>query len=217
MVYRLFWITLVPLIRLYWRVRWIGRDNVPETGAIVASNHVAAIDPILICACFWRQVSWLAKVELVKTKRIAWFFRGAAVIPVDREAPDTSWIPSASKRMDEGGLFGTFPEGTRSLDGRVYRAHTGVARIAEASGRPVIPAAVVGSNLSHKKGGRFARPVPCSVTFGEPMYFEQREGETIAAAYHRFSDEVMDRVAEMLGAERVRETYSRERRRQSSG
>jgi len=217
MVYRVFWITLVPLIRLYWRVRWIRRDNVPEDGAIIASNHVAAIDPILICACFWRQVSWLAKVELVKTKRIAWFFRGAAVIPVDREEPDTSWIPAAIACMDKGGLFGTFPEGTRSPDGRVYRAHTGVARIAEASGRPVIPAAVVGSNLSHKKGGRFARPVPCSVAFGEPMFFEKRHDEDPAAAYHRFSDEVMDCVAELLGAARVRDLYSREGRRQGSG
>ncbi len=216
MVYRVFWILLVPLIRRYWRLRYTGLENVPRsTGAIIASNHIAAPDPIFICSGFWRQVAWLAKIELVKSRRVAWFFRGAGVITVDREAPDDAWIPIACRHLDKRGLFGVFPEGTRSSDGRVYRAFTGVSRIAHASGMPVIPAGIVGSNLSHRKGGRLARPVPCRVHLGKPLYFEIRPGEDEATAYHRFADEVMDRVAELIGAERVRDRYSRERKRAS--
>jgi 1-acyl-sn-glycerol-3-phosphate acyltransferase len=93
----------------------------------------------------------------------------------------------------------------------VYKGYTGVARTAQRSGAPVIPTAVVGSNRSHRKGSRLARPVACEVRFGAPMYFEIRAGEDEHAAYRRFTDEVMDAIAALNGAERVRDRYSRER------
>ena len=100
MIYRFMWFTIGLLIKLYWWVRASDRRNVPaHGGAILASNHVAAIDPVLVCMCFWRQVCWLAKVELVKTKRVAWFFRGAGVIPVDREAPQEESIEAAARAL----------------------------------------------------------------------------------------------------------------------
>lgn len=213
MIYRLMWFTIGLSIKAYWWVRGRDRHNVPrDRGVIVASNHIAAIDPVLICMVFWRQVRWLAKVELVKTARIAWFFRGAGVIPVDRDAPQEESIEKAARVLKEGRVFGIFPEGTRSPDGRVYRGYTGVARIAQRSGAPVVPTAVIGSNRSHRKGSRIAKPVACVVRFGEPMYFEIREGEDEHAAFRRFTDEVLDRVAALASAERVPDAYSRPRK-----
>ena len=212
MIYRFFWFTIGPLIKIYWWVRLRGRANVPrDRGAIVASNHIAAIDPVLICMCFWRQVCWLAKVELVKTRRVAWFFRGAGVIPVDRAAPQEESIEAAARVLKEGKIFGIFPEGTRSRDGRVYRGYTGVARIAQRSGAPVVPAGIVGSNRAHSKGSRIARPLKTEVRLGAPMYFEIRAGEDEHAAYRRFTDEVMDAIAALAGAERVPDEYSRKK------
>lgn len=210
MVYRIMWFTIGLLIKLYWWVRARDRHLVPrDRGAILASNHVAAIDPVLICMVFWRQVCWLAKVELVKARKVSWFFRGAGVIPVDRDAPQEESIEKAARVVKEGKLFGIFPEGTRSPDGRVYRGYTGVARVAQRSGAPVIPTAVLGSNRSHRKGRRVAKPVPCVVRFGAPMYFEIREGEDEHAAHRRFTDEVLDAVAALAGVERVPDRYSR--------
>ena len=211
MVYRIFWFTIGPLIKLYWWVRARGRNNVPrDRGFIVASNHIAAIDPVLICMSFWRPVHWLAKIELVKSPRIAWFFRGAGVIPVDRAAPQEESTEKAARVVKEGKIFGIFPEGTRSPDGRVYKGYTGVARVAQRTGAPVIPAGIVGSNRAHKKGSRLARPSPTTVTLGEPMYFDIRPGEDEHAAYRRFTEEVLDEIARLIGVERVRDRYSRE-------
>jgi 1-acyl-sn-glycerol-3-phosphate acyltransferase len=212
MIYRIMWFTFGLAIKAYWWVRARGRENVPrDRGAIIASNHIAAIDPVLICMVFWRPVSWLAKVELVKTKRVAWFFRGAGVIPVDRSAPQEESLEVAVQVLKEGKLFGIFPEGTRSPDGRVYKGYTGVARVAQRSGAPVIPTAVIGSDQSHRKGSRVAKPVACTVRFGAPMSFEIRAGEDEHAAHRRFTDEVLDAVAALNGAERVPDRFSRER------
>lgn len=214
MIYRLFWFTIGPLIRLYWWVRPIDRHLVPtDRGAILACNHNAAIDPVLVCMSFWRQVCWLAKVELVKSKRVAWFFRGAGVLPVNREAPDSAWIEMAERALKENKLFGVFPEGTRSPDGRVYKGFTGMARVAQRSGAPVIPTAILGTRRAHRKGSYLARPTGTRVVFGRAMFFEIAPGEDEQAAYHRFTDEVLDEVAALARVERVRDRYSRERPR----
>jgi len=84
-------------------------------------------------------------VELVKTARIAWFFRGAGVIPVDRAAPQEESVDKAARVLKEGKIFGIFPEGTRSPDGRVYKGYTGVARVAQRSGAPVVPTGIIGA------------------------------------------------------------------------
>lgn len=213
MLYRVLWLTLGPLIRLYWRQRVVGRHHVPrDRGAILASNHIAGIDPIFICMSFLRPVRWLAKIELVRKRRIAWFFRSAMVIPVDREAPQDDALDAAAAAIKAGHLFGIFPEGTRSLDGRVYRPYTGVARIAQRTGAPVIPTGLVGTQRSIRKGSIIAKPVKVEVRYGAPMCFEIRAGEDEAAAYRRFSGEVMDAVADLVGAERARDEYSRKRR-----
>lgn len=214
MIYRVFWFTIGPLIKAYWWVRARGRDNVPKhSGAILACNHQAAIDPVLVCMSFWRPVIWLAKVELVLSRKVAWFFRGAQVIPVNREAPRDDWIEAAASVLKEGKLFGIFPEGTRSPDGRIYKGYSGVARLAQRSGAPVVPTGIVGTRRAHTKGRRLARPVPCTVIFGRRMWFEIREGEDEHAAYGRFTSEVLDEVAILVGTERVRDRYSREPKR----
>lgn len=211
MLYRLLWFTIGPLIRLYWRQRVRGRENIPRRGgAILASNHHAAIDPVLICMSFWRPVRWLAKVELVRDKKVSWFFRSALVIPVDRDAPQEDSIVAATEALARGHLFGIFPEGTRSPDGRVYKGYTGVARVAARSGAPVVPTGVVGTRSAHQKGSSLAKPVACEVRFGPPMTFAIEPGEDEYAAYRRFTDQVMDSIADLIDAERVRDIHSRD-------
>src|SRR2546428_12661240 len=118
MVYRIFWFTIGPLIKAYWFVRARGRGNVPKGGIIVAANHHAAIDPVLVCMSFWRPVHWLAKGELVQTKRVAWVFRGAGVGPVARQAPQEVPIYIATPRLKPSKIFRIFPQGTRNPHGR---------------------------------------------------------------------------------------------------
>jgi 1-acyl-sn-glycerol-3-phosphate acyltransferase len=106
--------------------------------------------------------------------------------------------------LDEGDLFGIYPEGTRSHDGRLYRGKTGVARLALETGVPVIPVAVVGTDVvapPGKKFGSFTRPV---VRFGKPLDFERYEG----LANDRYilrsvTDEIMYEIMRLSGQEYV--------------
>lgn len=216
MLYRMWWFILAPVIRVYWRVRARGRRNVPRRGAaIIASNHQSGVDPVVIGAVLRRRIWWLAKVDLVRSPKVAWFFRSVSVIPVDRDAPEQASLEASAHVLRRGRLFGIFPEGTRSPDGRLYRGYTGVARIARASGAPVIPTGCIGTMRAVPKGRLVPKPLPCEVRFGEPLVFVVREGEDEAAAIRRFTDEVMEAIARLTGQERV-DYYSREERRRAS-
>src|SRR5258708_37064481 len=102
MTYRLMWFTIGPLIRIYWWVRTHDRRNVPrDRGVILACNHHAAIDPVLVCMSFWRPVHWLAKIQLVQSKRTAWFFRGAGGLPSGPGAPHEKYVVKAGRVLKE--------------------------------------------------------------------------------------------------------------------
>ncbi|GAC1411328.1 MAG: lysophospholipid acyltransferase family protein [Actinomycetota bacterium] len=215
MLYRFWWFTLGPLIRLYWRLGVHDRHKTRGLGGlIIASNHQSGIDPVLVCMSFWRHVYWLAKIELVITKKVSWFFKSASVIPVDRGAPGDDALVAAAEVVKRGEIFGIFPEGTRGPDERVYRGHTGVARVAHLSGGAVIPTAVFGSARACPKGKVMIRPVRCDVVYGDPMYFAIRPGESQASAYRRFTNEVMEAIAELAGTTYVCEVYSSDARRE---
>jgi 1-acyl-sn-glycerol-3-phosphate acyltransferase len=120
----------------------------------------------------------VAKAEYFTTPGIkGWFqklfFSGAGQVPIDRTSASAAEgaLASATRILDAGELFGIYPEGTRSHDGRLYRGKTGVARLALETRVPVIPVAVVGTDVvapPGKKFGSFTRPV---VRFGKPLDF----------------------------------------------
>lgn len=210
MLYRLYWLVLVPLIRVVWRQKVSGRRNVPKRGGfILASNHQSGVDIMVLCASFWRQIFYLAKVEYVVTPKVAWFFKSVSVIPVNREAPEGESLDKAAACVRSGRIFGIFPEGTRSPDGRVFRGYTGVARVAMMTGAPVIPAACVGTRESLPKGRLLPKLIRCEVRFGEPKRFEMLSGEDEKVALRRFTDEVMASIASLAGKEYV-DLYSRD-------
>ena len=213
MFYRLWWLVLTGPIRLYWRIRVSGRYNLPRRGgAILASNHQSGLDPVVVGGIVNRPIHWLAKIEYVVTPKVAWFFRSVGVIPVNRDAPEHEALEKAAECVRSGKLFGIYPEGTRSPDGRVYRGYTGVARIAELTAAPVIPVGVLNTREALPKGKILAKPLRCEVRFGSPMYFKMGSGEDPHEAYRRFTDDVTDAIASLIGKDRV-DRYSREPKR----
>jgi len=215
MFYKAWWLVLTVPIRLYWRIRVTGRENLPrQGGAILASNHQSGLDPVVVGGVISRPIYWLAKVEYVITPKVAWFFKSVGVIPVNRDAPEHEALDQAADCIRSGRQFGIYPEGTRSPDGRLYRPYTGVARIAEATGAPVVPIGVMNTREALPKGKIIARPLKCEVRIGSPLYFKMGTGEDPRDAYRRFSDDVMDAIASLTGKERV-DGYSREPRRRA--
>jgi 1-acyl-sn-glycerol-3-phosphate acyltransferase len=212
------WIAIGPLLRVVFRPHVEGAENVPEEGpAILASNHLSYADWLFMPLTLPRRVTFVAKAEYFNTPGIkGWFqkkfFSGAGQVPIDRSgASAAEGALSAAKRiLDQGELFGIYPEGTRSHDGRLYRGKTGVARLALETGVPVIPVAVVGTDVvapPGKKFGTFTRPI---VRFGTPLDFSRYEGmENDRYILRSITDEIMYEIMRLSGQEYVDKYASR--------
>ncbi|MGI8576377.1 MAG: lysophospholipid acyltransferase family protein [Nocardioidaceae bacterium] len=206
------WVLVGPLLKLIFRPIAVGTENVPATGpAILASNHLSYSDWLFMPVTIPRRVTFVAKAEYFTTPGIkGWlqgkFFKGAGQVPIDRSGGRVSEgaIKTGLKILGAGDLFGIYPEGTRSPDGRLYRGKTGVARMALEAKVPVIPLAVIGTNVVAPPGrifGRYARPV---VKFGKPLDFSRYQGmEGDRFVLRSITDEIMYEILEMSGQEYV--------------
>jgi len=206
------WVLVGPLLRMVFRPRIEGADHVPEEGpAILASNHLSYADWLFMPLTLQRRVTFVAKAEYFTTPGIkGWFqkkfFSGAGQVPIDRAGAGAAEgaLLSAKRILAEGDLFGIYPEGTRSHDGRLYRGRTGVARLALETKVPVIPVAVVGTDEiapPGKKFGSFTRPV---VRFGKPLDFSRYEGlENDRYILRSITDEIMYEIMRLGGQEYV--------------
>ena len=173
-----------PLLKLWFRPWTKGLENVPSEGpAILASNHLAVIDSFVLPLVLDRKVQFLGKSDYftgrgLKGRLVAGFMRGVGTIPVDRGGGKASEaaLNTGLRVLRDGGLFGIYPEGTRSPDGRLYRGKTGVARMALESGAPVIPVAMVGTDEAQQIGQVIPKSMPIGVLFGEPLDFSRYKG-----------------------------------------
>ncbi|KJY44169.1 acyl-phosphate glycerol 3-phosphate acyltransferase, partial [Streptomyces sp. NRRL S-444] len=139
-------VLLGPLLRLLFRPRIEGLENIPPEGAaIIAGNHLSFSDHFLMPAILKRRITFLAKAEYftgpgVKGRLTAFFFRSAGQIPVDRSGKDAGQaaLREGLGVLAKGELLGIYPEGTRSHDGRLYKGKVGVAAMALGAGVPVV-------------------------------------------------------------------------------
>src|SRR4051794_15294658 len=158
-----------------------------------------------------RRVTFVAKAEYFTTPGIkGWFqrqfFSGAGQVPIDRSGASAAEgaLTSAKRVLDEGELFGIYPEGTRSHDGRLYRGKTGVARLALETGVPVIPVAVVGTDVVAPPGKKFGSITRPLVRFGKPLDFQRYEGlENDRYILRSVTDEIMYEIMRLSGQEYV--------------
>ena len=206
------WVFIGPLLRMIFRPRVEGAEHVPEEGpAILASNHLSYADWLFMPLTLSRRVTFVAKAEYFTGTGIkGWlqksFFSGAGQVPIDRSSGSAAEgaLLSAKKVLGAGELFGIYPEGTRSHDGKLYRGKTGVARLALETGVPVIPIAVVGTDVvapPGKKFGSFTRPL---VRFGKPLDFSRYEGlENDRYILRSITDEIMYEIMQLSGQEYV--------------
>lgn len=201
-----------PALRLWNRPWSRGMDNIPATGpAILASTHQAVMDSFYFPLLCPRQIIFLAKAEYFTSPGLVgrvqkWFFSSVGQVPIERNAESASagMLISAKRILGNGDLFGIYPEGTRSPDGRVYKGRTGMARVAMTTGEPVIPIGMIGSRDANPIGTWIPRPKRVGMLVGEPIdpiAWAREEGldpESHEAA-RAFTDFVMHRLADMVG------------------
>ncbi len=216
MLYGFMKATLGSALKVFYQP-WIrGAQNIPVDGpAILASNHLAVIDSFFLPLMIRREVVFMGKSDYftgtgVKGKAVAAFMRGVGTIPVDRSGGKASEaaLRTGLRRLEQGELFGIYPEGTRSPDGRLYRGKTGVARLALESGAPVIPVAMIGTNIAQPIGKKIPKLHRIGIVVGEPLDFSRYEG----MASDRFvlrsiTDEIMYELMRLSGQEYV-DTYA---------
>ena len=205
-------IALGPLLRLVFRPTAEGVEHVPTDGpAILASNHLSYADWLFMPLTLNRKVTFVAKAEYFTTPGFkGWlqktFFSGAGQVPIDRSGADAAAgaMISAKRVLDAGHLFGIYPEGTRSHDGKLYRGKVGVARLAIETGYPVIPVAVVGTDIVAPPGKTFGRWTRPHVRFGTPLDFSRYEGlQDDRFILRSATDEIMYEIMRLSGQEYV--------------
>ncbi|HVV30582.1 MAG TPA: lysophospholipid acyltransferase family protein [Mycobacteriales bacterium] len=211
----LYWVVkvvLTPVLHLLWRPTASGRKHLPRSGpAILAGNHTSYLDWIFLPLMCPRKISFLAKSDYftgrgLKGKAQKFFFAGTGQVPVVRAGGSASAaaLIAARKVLDEGRLFGIFPEGTRTPDGRLYRGKTGVARLALESGAPVIPCATIGLFDIAPPGARIPKVRRVGVRFGEPLDFSRYAGRAGERDVLRaVTDEIMQAIQALSGQEYV--------------
>ncbi len=205
-------VLLGPLLRMVFRPRAEGTENVPLEGPVIlASNHLSYADWLFMPLVIPRRVTFVAKAEYFETPGLKGrlqrlFFSGSGQVPIDRSGATAAAgaLKTQLRLLRAGEVCGIYPEGTRSHDGRLYRGRTGVARLALESGVPVIPVAVVGTDRlapPGKKFGTFTRPF---VRFGKPLDFSRYEGMSEDRYILRsITDEIMYEIMQLSGQEYV--------------
>lgn len=197
-----------PLLKIFFRVQAEGLENVPEHGAaILASNHLSVSDSVFLPGVLERPVIFLAKDEYftgkgLRGRFIAWFMRSINQLPMDRSggAKSAQSLASANRALAEGKLLGIYPEGTRSPDGRLYRAKLGVAKLALETGAPVIPVAMIDTHKVQPIGRRIPRPGRIGIRIGRPLDFTQYAGQSRdSQVLRQVADTIREEIQRLSG------------------
>src|SRR5271170_4865266 len=192
-----------PFLHTIWRPKVIGADHVPASGgAILAGNHLSVVDSIFLLLMLDRPVTFSAKAEYFTASGPAarlWaaYLKATNQLQMDREGPRAAQdtLEAALVLLRDGGLFGIYPEGTRSPDGRLYRGRPGVGWLALKSGLPVIPVALSGPRKVLPPGHVVPRPGRIEVQVGKPLTFEAALALPSASRQRRaITDEVMNAI-----------------------
>ncbi len=223
MQYQLSRLIAGPFLRGLARPRVIGAEHIPASGgAILASNHLSIVDSIYLPLMLERPVTFAAKSEYFTSKRpglrlMGLYLRATGQLSVDRAGARAAQetLDGALALLRSGELFGIYPEGTRSPDGRLYRGRSGVGWLALKSGLPVIPVAMIGTDRVLPPGRVVPRPGRIEIRIGKPMSFAGPEAgpgpgagrgagrEAPAKARRAIADEVIRAIQELSGQEYV--------------
>ena len=201
-----------PVLRTLWRPDVTGAEHIPASGgAILASNHLSIVDSIFLPLMVERPVTFAAKSEYFTGTRLldrvaGAYLRATKQLSVNRSEARAGqdMLHAALALLQGGDLFGIYPEGTRSPDGRLYRGRVGIGWLALNSGLPVIPVAMSGTDRVLPPGQKIPRVAKIGITIGEPLSFEKyRDLPSPARQRRAITDDVMRSIQALSGQEYV--------------
>jgi 1-acyl-sn-glycerol-3-phosphate acyltransferase len=187
----------------YFRWRVYHPERVPLTGPVIlAANHASFLDPPLVGAGLKREINYLARESLFRFPVLGAILRAVNCVPVDREGGGGAGLKAILERLLAGGGIILFPEGTRTRDGRLQPARSGIGLTVIKSSAPAVPARVFGTYEAYGRRLKFPRPYRVAVKYGQPMYFETLRAEArtcskqrLKEIYQEVADEIMAAIA----------------------
>jgi 1-acyl-sn-glycerol-3-phosphate acyltransferase len=202
--YFLGWCFFRALYRFYFRWSALNPERVPQEGPVIlASNHASFLDPPLVGAGLRRGINYLARESLFRFPVMGWMLRQWNVVPVDREGGGAKGLKAILDRLLAGGVIILFPEGTRTRDGKLQPAKSGIGLTVIKSAAPVVPVRVFGTFEAYGRHMRFPRPRRVAVKYGRPMWFKELRAEARTCSKQRLKD-IYQQVADELMAEIAR-------------
>jgi 1-acyl-sn-glycerol-3-phosphate acyltransferase len=208
---------MTPLFRASWNFDLQGLEHIPPRGgAILCPNHTSVLDSFFVPALLPRRVTYVGKAEYMDSWKTKHLFPALGMIPIDREGGDAAEraLGAAERVLRQGELFGIYPEGTRSRDGRLYRGHTGPARLALRAAVPIIPIGITGARDVMPPEARFPRlRLPVTIRFGAPISVERyadRAGDH--RVLRQIIDEVMFAIRQLSGQDYVNEYANKKKK-----
>ena len=193
-----------PIVRWLWIHKVEGLHNIPKEGpVIVASNHESYFDFICFMAVCPRKIHYLAAEKFFESRLWRPLMHLTGQIKVDRKNDDKSEVHQlVHSALQQGRMIGIFPEGTRSQDGKLLKAYTGVAKFALKTKAPIVPVGMIGTYEIMSRHDKFPKFRKARIKIGEPMHFH--EYYDIDHTDHHFrliTDKIMLKIAELIGEE----------------
>ncbi|SMO42016.1 lysophospholipid acyltransferase family protein [Melghirimyces algeriensis] len=191
MLYRTFRLLFRFLFRLFYRWEIEGVKHIPSQGPVViCCNHINNLDPPIVGAAANRPVRFMAKEELFKVPVLSFLLRRFGAFPVKRGSTDKRALKSALEVLKQGEVLGVFPEGTRSRDGSLGKAHNGASFIALKGKAKVVPAAVIGPYRIFQK---------VRIVFGPPVDLENFQNQQWTShTLREATDQIMAEIEKLL-------------------
>jgi 1-acyl-sn-glycerol-3-phosphate acyltransferase len=203
--YRIGWNVFRAFYATYFRWRVFNPENVPlQGGVILASNHASFLDPPLVGAGLRRDINYLARESLFRFPGIGALLRSWNSVPVDRDGGGARGLRAILDRLLAGGAIILFPEGTRTRDGQLQPARSGIGLTVIKSSAPVVPVRVFGTFEAYGRHIKFPRPRRITVKYGRPLNFEKLRAEAktcdkarLKEIYQQVADEIMAAIAKL--------------------
>ncbi len=190
------------LLKLLTHCQVKGGENIPSQGPLlIVANHLSLADPPLLNVSLSRKVIFMAKKELFRFRIIGYFIGGLGAFPVHRGQLDKRALRQAYQVLTDGLALVTFPEGTRSLTGRLRPAFSGPALIAVRSGAPILPVGIIGTEKIRGVTWWLLRRPQITVNIGHPFYLSPVSSRLTKAELTELTNSIMGHIAELLPPE----------------
>lgn len=158
------------IFKLIFRLKIIGRENIPKTGPfVIAANHSSLLDGFVLVSFVRAKITFMSAAYLFKMPFVGNVLRGVGAIPVQGKGSDIKLIKKAMKVLQAGGVLGIFPEGRITNEKDDFSAKAGAAYLAIKADVPIIPMAIKGADKALPVGAKFPKLNKIEVKIGKPI------------------------------------------------